>query len=253
VTGASAGLGLEFARELARQGYDLVLVARRGARLEAVASEISAESGREVLWRAVDLAEPGAPTALHRELSAAGIDVDMLVNNAGSAGPDLLDDGDWPEHERYLRLMALSVAEMCHLWIPGMVGRGWGRVLNVSSIAALVPVWSGGHYGPTKRYLLALSEELAVRVAGHGVLVCAVCPGFTHTDFHDSPRLRAMKQASRRFLWYEPGVVVRDALRGLERGRRVVVTGRLYRWLTPILRLRLARWALRRRHARAQS
>ena len=188
ITGASAGLGAEFARQ-------------HGVTCQIIVADLNDEdAGKHI----ADTCQSGGWT------------VNWLVNNAGVAGPDLLQDSEWAAQQTFFQLMMLSVADLCHRFIPGMVDRGYGRVINVASVAARVPRSGGCNYGPAKAYLVALSEELNLTVAAKGVHVSAICPGFTHTDFHDAD------------------VVVRDALRGAEAAKPVVVSGRLYRWLDPI-------------------
>jgi short-subunit dehydrogenase len=130
--------------------------------------------------------------------------------------------------------MMLSVADLCHRFIPGMAERGYGRVINVASVAARVPRSGGCNYGPAKAYLVALSEELHLTVASSGVNVSALCPGFTHTDFHETAGLLDMKNNMAKWLWYNADVVVKDAIDGVQKGKAIVVSGRLYRWLDPI-------------------
>lgn len=234
ITGASAGLGAEFARQLAARGYPLILVARRRDRLEALANELSASHGLPVEVIAADLMQPDAPADIARQCEQAGWQVDFLVNNAGIAGPDLLKDRDWQQQAAFFQLMMTACAALCHLFVPAMVERGFGRVINIASVAGRVARSGGCNYGPAKAYLVALSEELNLTVAASGVHVCALCPGFTHTDFHETAGLSAMKAGMPRWLWYDADVVVRDGIKAVEAGKPVMVSGRLYRWLDPL-------------------
>ena len=234
VTGASAGLGVEFADQLASRGYDLLLVARRLEKLEGVAKELEAKHGVRVHVEAADLAEPDAPTRLFEATREAGIHVDYLVNNAGSAGPHLFEEPEWAPQAAFLELMMTSVTHMCHHFVPPMRERGFGRVINVASVAGRIARAAGGHYGPSKAYVIALSEELDLTLADEGVRVSALCPGFTHTDFHETAGMMDMKNAMPDFMWYDASVVVREGLDAIERGKAVHVSGRLYRWLDPI-------------------
>jgi len=233
VTGASAGLGLEFAHQLAGQGYDLLLVARREARLRDLMKQLAERYDVSVSIFAADLCDRTAPAAIEDFAQERGIAVDFLVNNAGSAGPHLLDDRDWQEQADFLELMMLSVAQMCHRFVPPMRERGFGRVINVSSFAGRLARSAGANYGPAKAYLVALSEELALDLKGSGVHVSALCPGFTHTEFHEAADLMEMKRGLPGFLWYDAKTVVREGLDAVERGRAIYVSGRLYRWLDP--------------------
>jgi short-subunit dehydrogenase len=232
VTGASAGLGVEFARQLAGRGLDLLLVARREERLKEVAAELS---GVDVRIFAADLAERAAPAALERFVSEQGLRIDWLVNNAGSAGPALLAERDWERQAEFFELMMLSVAQLCHRFLPPMLERGFGRVVNVASFAGRVARPAGANYGPAKAYLIALSEELALELRGTGVHVSALCPGFVHTDFHATAGLLDMKRRLPGFLWYDAETVVREGLDAVERGKPIQISGRLYRFLDPLV------------------
>jgi short-subunit dehydrogenase len=233
ITGASAGLGAEFARQLAARGRDLLLVARREARLKDLAVELGAEHGVRADVLAADLAEPEARVRIADFVREQGLRIDWLVNNAGVAGPDLLEERDWSAQARFFELMMVSVAHMCHLLVPPMRERGFGRVINVSSFAGRLARPAGANYGPAKAYLVALSEELALMLRDSGVHVCALCPGFTHTDFHEVAGLMDMKRSLPGFLWYDAATVVREGIEAVERGAPVWISGRLYRWLDP--------------------
>ena len=241
ITGASAGFGKEFARQLAAKGKDLVLVARRLEPMEELATELREQYAVDVDVITADLSDPTAPAAIHEATVSRGLVIDMLINNAGSAGPDLLDVRDWDVQQAHLTLMMTSVAAMCHFFVPAMQERGYGRVLNVASVAGQITVPGDCNYGPTKTYLIALSKSLADTTNKDGVKVLALCPGFTHTDFHQSGELAKMKRGMPGYLWYDVDVVVREGLDALERGRSVYTSGRLYRFLMPVLRSPLSR------------
>jgi short-subunit dehydrogenase len=242
ITGASAGLGAEFARQLASQGKDLILVSRRVAPMESLAQELTDEYKVVIDIIQADMSETDATDKLFAEVCERGLFVDYLINNAGSVGPDLLLDRDWRAQQQYIELMMTSVAGMCHHFIPPMQERGFGRVLNVASVAGLVSLAGDSSYGPTKAYLIALSKGLAATVAADGVNVLALCPGFTHTDFHLSDELARMKRESPDFIWYDADIVIREGLAALENGKSVYISGRLYRWIIPLLRTRIGGW-----------
>ncbi len=233
ITGASAGLGVEFANQLGRRGYDLILVARRREKLEDVAKSLRQETGRRVETVSADLSEPNTPRKIWEYVQSQGMQVDYLVNNAGSAGPSLLEEPEWAPQATFLELMMLSVTHMCHYFIPPMRERGFGRVLNVSSFAGRVARPAGAHYGPSKAYLVALTEELSLILAGTGVHASALCPGFTHTDFHSAAGLDDMKASLPGFMWYDAETVVREGIEAAEANKPIRVSGRLYRWLDP--------------------
>ena len=234
VTGASAGLGAEFATQLAGRGIDLVLVARRKERLDAVAESLREDHGVNVMTVSADLSKPTAPEELFEFTRTADIEIDYLINNAGSAGPHLLEEPNWAPQAEFLELMMLSVPHMCHHFIPPMLERGFGRVINVSSVAGRLARPAGAHYGPSKAYVIALTEELSLSLAGTGVHVSTLCPGFTHTDFHEAGDLVEMKNALPDFIWYPAETVVREGLRAVEKDKPIMISGRLYRWLDPL-------------------
>ncbi len=234
ITGASAGLGREFAEQLAARGVDLLLVARREEKLKEAAHALVENHGVDVAICAADLAEPAAPEALERFARERGLSVDWLVNNAGIAGPGLLDPTPWVDQAAFLQLMMVSVAELCHRFVPAMRERGYGRVINVSSFAGRLARPAGANYGPAKAYLVALSEELALDLKGSGVHVSALCPGFVHTDFHETADLMEMKRGLPSWIWYDAATVVREGLAAVEGGKPIQVSGRLYRWLDPL-------------------
>ena len=244
ITGASAGLGLEFATQLARQGYDLALVARRADRLNAAVAELSERYGVSVSAIVADLADPEAPEHIRRQL--ADTEVSFLVNNAGSSGPDLMAERDWRKQLAFFQLMMTSMAHLCHLFIPAMVERGFGRVINVSSMSARLILAGDSNYGPAKSYVVALSEGLAGAVASQGVKIQALCPGFTHTEFHEAADMMEFKNANPDYLWYDANVVVRESLSALERGKVVYCSGRLYRVMDALVRFPPTRWLLQK-------
>lgn len=234
ITGASAGLGLEFAGQLGKQGIDLVLVARRAERLDEVARELRENHRIDVRTFSSDLSRPEAPDEIAAFVRDSDLEIDYLINNAGSAGPHLLEEKDWRVQAAFLELMMISVPHLCHHFVPPMRDRGFGRVINVSSFAGRLARPAGSNYGPAKAYLIALSEELDLDLKGTGVHVSALCPGFTHTDFHAAADMLEMKSKLPAFLWYDAETVVREGLEAVEKGRPVMVSGRLYRWLDPL-------------------
>lgn len=246
ITGASAGLGREFARQLANQGKDLILAARRVSRMEDLARELTDEFNIAVDVIQSDLSLADGASRLHAQVASRGLHVDYLINNAGANGPDLLKSRDWPAHRQYVELMMTSVTGLCHYFIPAMCERGFGRVLNVASVAGRITIPGDYSYGPTKAYLIALSKGLSVSLRSTGVNVLALCPGFTHTDFHAGKTLSKKKASTPAFIWYNADVVVREGLAALEKGRAVYTSGRLYRFLVPILQTPLSSWVMAR-------
>ena len=236
VTGASAGIGAAFARLLAREGMDLVLVARRADRLEALAKELREACGVQARVLAADLADPDAAQQIQEMLERDGVSVDVLVNNAGYGLKKGFSEASWQEHASFLQVMATSVTELCHLFVPGMKARGWGRVVNVASVAAFTPQVPGNLYGGVKGYVVDFSEALALELKGTGVHVCALCPGYTLTEFHDVMDVRNQIDALPRFVVMSADVVARQGWQAVERGQAVCVNGWLYRAIVAVCR-----------------
>jgi short-subunit dehydrogenase len=174
ITGASAGLGKEFAHQLAKAGKNLILVARRREPMEELAAELRHDHGVEVEIMVADLSDSTAPASLFRETQEKGLEVDYLINNAGAEGPDLIKVRDWERQDAYLRLMMTSVAAMCHEFLPRMIDDGYGRVINVASVAGLLTVANDYSYGPTKSYLVVQRK----RRQCHGALPRLYAYGF---------------------------------------------------------------------------
>jgi len=238
VTGASAGLGETFARAYAARGHDLVVTARRADRLQVLSDELTREHDVSVLVVPADLADPGACAHIVDAVQAAGVTVDVLVNNAGYGVPGYFKDHAWQEHAAFVQVMVTSVLHLTHLLLPGMLSRGHGRIINVASLAALIP-GSAGHtlYGASKAFMVKTTESLSLELRGTGVQVTATCPGFTYTEFHDVLGNRARVSELPGFMWMDAEEVVRDALDAVERGRTVTVPGGVNRAIATLSRL----------------
>src|SRR4051812_34613285 len=182
VTGASAGIGAAFARILASHGYDVALTARRADRLDRLAEEISLRYGVEALTVTADLAEPEAPDQILDFLTAHGRTVDALVNNAGYGLSGAYADTRWEDQRAFIQVMMTAPAELAHRVLPGMVHRGFGRIVNVASLAGLVP-GSAGHtlYGGGKALLVRVSPSPHIETQGSRVHLSAPCPRLPHS------------------------------------------------------------------------
>jgi|SRR5687767_2734851 uncharacterized protein len=230
ITGASAGIGEAFAEVFAAKGFDLVLTARRADNLNEVARRLREGYRRQVEVVVIDHSEPSAAERLCAELDTRGITVDALVNNAGYGVPGLYVNVPWTTQDTMLRVMVVGVAELTRRLWPGMLERGYGRVINVASLAGLVPA-PAGHtlYGATKAFLIKFSEALAQEGRPHGVHVTALCPGFTRTEFHDVTGTREQMNRLPSWLWLDANAVARQGFEAVERGVPVYVSGRLNR------------------------
>lgn len=246
VTGASAGIGAAFARELAARGHALVLTARRADRLDALAAQLREQYGVDVQCLPADLADPQAPARLCEEIARRRLAVDTLINNAGYGVTGSFLTRDWPTHADFIQVMMTAPTELCHRLLPGMRSRGSGRILNVASLAGLLPA-PAGHtlYAASKAYLIKFSQALALENRAHGIRVCALCPGFTWSEFHDVNGARELVKDMPKWLWMEAEPVVRDALAALERGEVVRVSGRVNRTIKRLFKLLPDRFALR--------
>jgi uncharacterized protein len=181
ITGASSGIGEALAWRFARAGHALVLVARSADKLDALARRIHAQHGVAVTVKAANLALPDAAAQLARSLKRQRITVDLLVNNAGVLTSGAFVEIDAAQHRAITDLNVTGLTAMLSAFLPGMVQRGHGRVLNVASIAAFQPVPSLASYAASKAYVLSLTESLAEELAGTGVSITALCPGITAT------------------------------------------------------------------------
>lgn len=226
VTGASAGIGKELARVFAQHGFSLVLTARREDRLREVADVLSREYGVRATVIPSDLADPAAPQRLFDEIRARGIVVDALVNNAGYGVPKYFRSQPWSTHATFMQVMVNAVLHLTHLFEPGMKERGYGRIMNVASLAGLVP-GSPGHtlYAAAKAFLIKFSESLALEHQNDGILVSALCPGFTHSEFHDVLGNRALVSKMSPLMWMDAETVASTGYDALMSGKVVCVPG----------------------------
>ena len=183
VTGASSGLGVDFARELARRGCRVVLVARREELLKKLQGELQAQHGITALAMAVDLGDPAAPQALHDALQAQGIAIDILVNNAGFGVYGMELDIPWEKTRQMLMLDIVALTHLTKLFARDMVKRGWGRILQVASIGAYQPSPTYAAYSAAKSYVRSFSQALNFELRHTGVSSTAICPGITATEF----------------------------------------------------------------------
>ena len=234
VTGASRGIGAEYAKALAAKGYDLLLVARDQARLESIASELIARHAVEVQTEIMDLSVPDAAQRLYVASRRRRAHVDLLVNNAGFGlfGPFI--ELPMPRIQEMLRLHVNTIAESMRLFLPAMVDRSSGAVINVASTAGFFSLPYMAEYAATKTFLVTLSRALAEEMQPFGVRIQACCPGSTETDFHDTSGFRANNPLGSD----TAANVVADSLAALNRGPVVVTIGwrgRLVWWLTRLI------------------
>lgn len=230
ITGASSGIGEAFADLFAAEGFDVVLVARRADRLAVVAERIRMRHSRRAEIIVADLSQRNAPVQLCDEVARRGLTIDALVNNAGYGIPGAYVASPWERHDAMLQVMVVALAELTHRLLPAMIDRGYGRIINVASLAALVPA-PAGHtlYAASKALVVKFSESLAGEVLRYGVHVTALCPGFTFSEFHDVTGTRATVSRLPRWLWMDAAQVARQGFDAVMIGTPVHVTGRVNR------------------------
>jgi short-subunit dehydrogenase len=252
VTGASSGIGLAFAHVLAEHGHDVVLTARRVDRLDALATELHARYRIDADVIAADLAEPAACERIVATLSERSLPIDVLVNNAGFGVPGSYASTSWRQQQDFLQVMVVAVSELTHRLLPAMIERRWGRIINVASLAGLLPGVAGHTlYAASKAFLIKFSESLALENLRHGIHVTASCPGFTLSEFHDVTGTRKQVSTMPRFMWSEADFVARASYEAVMAGSTVYVPGRVNRTLATLGRVlpQSMVWAVMKRNA----
>ena len=223
VTGASSGLGVDFARELGHRGCNLVLAARREDRLRELAEELARDHGVKVEVVAMDLAGAGAPGALYQQIGDKGIEIDVLVNNAGFGVHGSFLDNAWDRELGMIDLNITSLVHLTKLFLPGMVERGFGRVLLVASTAAYQPVPTYAVYAASKAFVLSFGEAVNHELKGSGVSCTVVSPGVTATEFQQVADHRYTSYM--RMVEMTSADVARIGIKATLRGRSSVITG----------------------------
>jgi short-subunit dehydrogenase len=238
VTGASSGIGLAFARELASRGCNVIVTARRRERLEELARSLTQTYGVQAEAIVEDLTDPHAAERLAGAIAARDVSVDILVNNAGFGVPGRYASTTWAQQRDFLQIMVVAVAELTHRLLPGMIDRRWGRIINVASLAGLLPGVAGHTlYAASKSFVISFSEALALETARQGIHVTASCPGFTLSEFHDVTGTREQVNTLPKFMWLDADRVARESVDAVMRGQRVYVPGRVNRTFATLSRL----------------
>jgi short-subunit dehydrogenase len=226
VTGASAGIGKAFADVFAKYGFNLILTARREDRLRSLASELSTKHNVQADVVAADLADPAAPARLIADIEARGLKIDGLVNNAGYGVPGQYAATKWEDQRDFLQVLVTAPCELAHRVLPGMVAQKRGYIINIASLAGMIP-GSAGHtlYGASKSFMVQFSRSLHLEATPNGVHVTAVCPGFTYSEFHDVTGTR--KQVSRMpsLMWMTAEDVAEEGYQAVMRNKPVHING----------------------------
>nr|WP_314438155.1 SDR family oxidoreductase [uncultured Brevundimonas sp.] len=227
ITGASAGIGAALARTYAAQGWNLILTARREGPLQALADELTTAHPVTATVICADLSDPTAPERLVSAIDARGLTVDGLVNNAGFSRVTGFLDTDLSAHRAMIQVMLTAPIELSRLLLPGMVERGFGRILNVASLAGQMPATGGDTlYGPIKSFLIKASQGLHLETRGTGVHVTVLNPGYTLTEFHDVNGSRdQVSKAYPPWMWMDAARVARIGYQACEANRPSVTPG----------------------------
>lgn len=259
VTGASSGIGAAIARELAERGHGLVLVARRKDRLDALAQELSDEYGVRAEAVGCDLGKAASRQRLPARIESLGLDVSVLVNNAGFATNGPFHEGDPARELEQVRVLVEAPVALTSAFLPGMVRRGKGAILNVASTAGMQPLPYSAGYSAAKAYVLTFSEALHQELHGSGVTVTVLAPGPVTTDFWEISGWevaggQSFERAVPRPAWVTAEEAASSGVKGLEAGRRVVIPGLPVRaamlatqYLPHAVKLPAIEWAMRRR------
>lgn len=227
VTGASSGIGAEIARRLAERGHGVTLVARRQDRLEALSVELADAFGVRTEVLPADLSDPSSRAGIARELDRLGLEVGVLVNNAGVGTTGPVHTGDREAEVRSIRVDVEAVVDLCSTFVPRMAARGSGAVLNVASTAAFQPLPGQASYAAAKAFVLSYSQAVAAELDGSGVTVTVLCPGPVDTEFATTAGLTDEEAGAAlpRFMWLPAAKVAAAGVDGLAEGRPVVVPG----------------------------
>ncbi|MCF6379829.1 SDR family oxidoreductase [Nocardioides KLBMP 9356] len=230
VTGATAGIGHEYAVQLAARGHDLVLVARDAARLEEVADELRRAHQVEVEVLVADLVDREALARVEERLADHDRPVDLLVNNAGFGLKKRFLDNTADEETAMLEVLVTAVLRLSHAALRAMAERGHGGIINVSSVAAFLP---RGSYSAAKAWVNSFSEWAHLEYGPRGVKVMALCPGFTKTEFHE----RMQVKRGDGFMWLDVEFLVRESLEDFDKGRAYSIPGAQYKTIIALTKL----------------
>lgn len=245
ITGASSGIGAAFAKVYARQGCDVALTARRADRLEALSETLRLRYGVETLVLPADLSDPSAPERLIAEVAAHGRQVDALVNNAGYGLKGQFAQLSWTEHQAFLQVLVTGPCALARAALPGMIERGYGRIVNVASVAGMIPASPGQSlYSAAKAFMIKFSQGLNIECRTKGVHVTALCPGLTYSEFHDVAGLREQVAEAPEWVWMGPDEVADAGYEAVEANRALCVPGAPNKAIVAAAKLIPEEWGL---------
>ena len=233
VTGASSGIGKAYAKELAARGCHVVLVARSNDKLVALAGEIKRQYAVQAYAIPCDLSKPNAPRKLAEQISEIGLSVDILINNAGIGTYGRFEEIDPEREQEEMMLNTTALVDLTHRFLPDMLRREDGIIINVASMAAFTPTAYSAVYGATKAFVLSFSEALWAETRGRGVRVLALCPGATETGFFDAVGSKDMAAGQK---LSTPEKVVQAGIRGIDHGRSYIIDGRINYFMSQMIR-----------------
>lgn len=235
VTGASAGIGKEFCKVLVQNSYNIVLVARRLDKLEELASQLQ-EQGANTHIIVEDLSEIDAPTRIFENTQENNIVVSCLVNNAGFSYHETFSTSPWEHRANELNVMVNAVTHLCYLYVQKMQEQRFGRIINLSSLAAYLPTSPGNNYNAIKSYVVLFSQALHLEVRKDNVHVCGLCPGLTHSEFHDFMGTSDEAHANfPKIAWMDADEVARQGYAAVMKGKSVFVNGNANRFVKVLM------------------
>lgn len=237
ITGASSGIGEAFAEALAKEGSDLILVARSKDKLDVLARRLNDRHGRRVEVIAMDLAEPSPGARVAASVAKLGMNVDLLLNNAGFGTAGAFHRTEPQRSAQMVALNISAVVDLTHAFLPAMIERGSGAVVNVASVAAFQPTPTMSVYGASKAFVLSFSEGIWAEYRRKGIQVLAVCPGPTDTPFFEATGAKDLRKTVPRGMMMPVQQVVDESLAALQAGRTVIVPGLLNKALTTTPRM----------------
>ena len=226
ITGASAGIGKAFAEVFAKNGFDLILTARREERLKALAADLQDKYQTKTTVITKDLADPTGAERLVAEIKTSGLKVDALVNNAGYGVPARYDSTTWSTQRDFIQVLVTAPCELAHRLLPDMVARKKGYIINIASVAGMIPGAAGATlYGASKSFIVQFSRSLHLEQEANGVHVTALCPGFTYSEFHDVTGSREQVSKIPSYMWMNADVVAQEGYDAVMRNKAVHVNG----------------------------
>jgi len=238
ITGASAGIGKAFAEVFAQNGFNLVLTARREDRLRELQKSIQDKFDVKVYPLPADLHNVEAPHELFDSIQSKGLQIDALVNNAGYSLPGSFHNTAWKDQAEFIQVLITSVAQFCHLFLPGMIKSGYGRIINVSSLSGILPGSAGFTlYSGAKSFVNQLSQTLFLETEGTGVNVTAICPGYTYTEFHDVNGMRESVNRLPSYMWMDAATVANQGFEAVMKGVPLYVNGATNRFFALLPKL----------------